>query len=492
MEGQACPLLGSLSEQGVYLNYPNFENRCYATGRSESVPLAQQQFFCLGGQFGTCPRHVAATRGRSAAPQAHTAPPLSPAWDESAAETLLDEGAPEAPGRRNGWLPYLLGAGGVFLALVLCLVAVGGFLAWRSWSTRLRTDQPTPVVAGPVTIRPATFTPTPAAPTVDPNVAAAFATVTAVARLTAEAGTLEPPPFSLTPRPTPTRRPTPLDGTVFPDALATETPTATPLPDLGATATPTGILPPTATVAPTEPLAPIINFSAAPRTILLGQCATLRWNTAGIEAVYLDVDGTETGVTGVGSRQVCPLKDTDYYLRVVLRDLTDQIWVANVQVRGTPTPSVTPTNTATPFYTATPTPTNLPTATPTVTPQYGVHINGDSGQVTLTADGIEHQVAALTVQNTGNTSDQIAISLSGSLPAGWRLLLCLNGSEGDRCFTDNTTEVTMPAAGVQTAQVRMVAPSGTASGTSTVVTLEAVSRHDAATRTSVQLTVVVS
>ena len=64
MDGQACPLLGSLSEQGVYLNYPNFENRCYATGRSESVPLAQQQFFCLGGQFATCPRHVAATQGR--------------------------------------------------------------------------------------------------------------------------------------------------------------------------------------------------------------------------------------------------------------------------------------------------------------------------------------------------------------------------------------------------------------------------------------------
>ena len=206
----------------------------------------------------------------------------------------------------------------------------------------------------------------------------------------------------------------------------------------------------------------------------------------------MEVDGTEMGVTGVGSRQVCPLQDTDYYLRVVLHDLTDQVWVANVQVRGTPTPSVTPTATATPFYTATPTPTNLPTATPTVTPQYGVRINGSSGQVTLVADGIEHQVAAFGVENTGNTADQIAISLGGSLPAGWRLLLCLNGAEGDRCFTDNATEVTMSAGGTQTAQVRMVAPGGTASGTSTVVTLEAVSRHDSATRTSVQLTVVVS
>lgn len=39
--------------------------------------------------------------------------------------------------------------------------------------------------------------------------------------------------------------------------------------------------------------------------------------------------------------------------------------------------------------------------------------------------------------------------------------------------------------------VRMQAPGGTASGASTVVTLEAVSRHNGAVRASVQLTVVV-
>lgn len=486
MDGQACPLLGSLSEQGVFLNYPNFENRCYATGRSESAPLAQQQFFCLGGQFATCPRHVAATHGRPAAAQPYAA--------ATAAAAPVTESEPliAASDSRSGWMPYLLGAGGAFLALVACLVIVGGFLAWRSWSNRLQTGQPTPVVAAPVTIRPATFTPTPAPPTVDPDVAAAFATVTAVARLTAEAGTLQPPPFGLTPRPTPTRRPTPLDGTVLPGVLETETPTPTPLPDLGATATPTGLIPPTPTLAPTEPLVPIINFSAAPRTILLGQCSTLRWNTAGIEAVYLDVDGVEMGVTGVGSRQVCPVQDTDYYLRVVLRDLTDQIWVASVQVRGTPTPSVTPTATATPYYTPTPTPTNLPTATPTMTPQYGLRINGGNSQVSLTADGVEHQVASLSIENTGNTTDQVTVNLNASLPADWRLLLCLSGSEGDRCFTDNVTEITLATGASQTVLVRMAAPGGTASGLSVTVTLEAASRNNGAVRASAQLTVVVS
>ena len=486
MDGQACPLLGSLSEQGVFLNYPNFENRCYATGRSESAPLAQQQFFCLGGQFATCPRHVAATHGRPAAAQPYAA--------ATAAAAPVTESEPliAASDSRSGWMPYLLGAGGAFLALVACLAIVGGFLAWRSWSNRLQTGQPTPVVAAPVTIRPATFTPTPAPPTVDPDVAAAFATVTAVARLTAEAGTLQPPPFGLTPRPTPTRRPTPLDGTVLPGVLETETPTPTPLPDLGATATPTGLIPPTPTLAPTEPLVPIINFSAAPRTILLGQCSTLRWNTAGIEAVYLDVDGVEMGVTGVGSRQVCPVQDTDYYLRVVLRDLTDQIWVASVQVRGTPTPSVTPTATATPYYTPTPTPTNLPTATPTMTPQYGLRINGGNSQVSLTADGVEHQVASLGIENTGNTTDQVTVNLNASLPADWRLLLCLSGSEGDRCFTDNVTEITLATGASQTVLVRMAAPGGTASGLSVTVTLEAASRNNGAVRASAQLTVVVS
>lgn len=486
MDGQACPLLGSLSEQGVFLNYPNFENRCYATGRSESAPLAQQQFFCLGGQFATCPRHVAATHGRPAAAQPYAAATAA------AAPVTESEPLTAASDSRGGWMPYLLGAGGAFLALVACLVIVGGFLAWRSWSNRLQTGQPTPVVAAPVTIRPATFTPTPAPPTVDPDVAAAFATVTAVARLTAEAGTLQPPPFGLTPRPTPTRRPTPLDGTVLPGVLETETPTPTPLPDLGATATPTGLIPPTPTLAPTEPLVPIINFSAAPRTILLGQCSTLRWNTAGIEAVYLDVDGVEMGVTGVGSRQVCPVQDTDYYLRVVLRDLTDQIWVASVQVRGTPTPSVTPTATATPYYTPTPTPTNLPTATPTMTPQYGLRINGGNSQVSLTADGVEHQVASLSIENTGNTTDQVTVNLNASLPADWRLLLCLSGSEGDRCFTDNVTEITLATGASQTVLVRMAAPGGTASGLSVTVTLEAASRNNGAVRASAQLTVVVS
>ncbi len=483
MNGQACPLLGSLSEQGVHLNYPNFENRCYATGQSEGVPLAQQQFFCLGGQFGTCPRYALATQGGTISPRPAVVPTVAPpAWVEEA--DTWESTITEEPAARSGWMPFVLGAGGVVAVVVLCLALLGSVVVLRLWSNRTQTAAPTPVVAVPAVLVP-TATPTPLPPTVqptntlDPQVAAAVATVTAIAQM----GGAQPQfPFSLTPRPTPTRRPFPEDGTEIPPL---DTPTPTGQPNSFLTPTPDGTFQPTWTPTVTQPAVPVISFTAAPQTILIGSCATLRWSAIGVEAVYLTVDGVETGVTGTGSQQVCPLVTTDYILRVVLRDLSVQEWVATVQVRGTPTPTPTPTYTWTPNWTATPTPTTEPTATPTPPPQYGVRINGENRSVQVAADGVEHEITSYGVQNTGNTVDTLRLVLSGDVPGGGRLLLCVDNI----CYTDNQAEISFGVGAVKNAQVRVAVPAGTPAGTSSTLELQVSSRSDPSLVASVQIVV---
>jgi polar amino acid transport system substrate-binding protein len=59
-----------------------------------------------------------------------------------------------------------------------------------------------------------------------------------------------------------------------------------------------------------------IDFWADQREINRGSCTTLRWETAGVQAVYLDNDG----VVGVGTRQVCPDNSKTYKLKVVRMD----------------------------------------------------------------------------------------------------------------------------------------------------------------------------
>lgn len=485
MNGQACPLLGSLSEQGVHLNYPSFENRCYATGQSEAVPLAQQQFFCLGGQYGSCPRYVLATEGAPVV--VHPAPTYAastPTWVE--ADDTWESASIDEPEARSRWLPFIMGAGGVVAITVLCLALLGSVVVLRLWSDRTRNTEPTPVVAAPAIIVP-TATPTPAPPTPEPTntldtqVAAAVATVTAIA----QAGGVQPPyPFSLTPRPTPTRRPFPDDGTVIPPL---DTPTPTGQPGFYATPTPDGTFQATWTPTATQPAVPIISFTAAPQTILIGSCATLRWSAVGVEAIYLTVDGIETGVTGSGSQQVCPTVTTDYILRVVLRDLSVQEWVATVQVRGTPTPTVTPTFTPTPYWTPTFTPTSVPTATPTPPPQYGVHINGENRSLQVAADGNQHEITAYGVQNAGNTVDTLRLTLSGSVPGGGSLLLCVDNV----CYTDNVAEISFGAGMVKNAQIRVAVPGGTAAGTSGALQLQVLSTSDPGQASSVQIVVTV-
>lgn len=133
--------------------------------------------------------------------------------------------------------------------------------------------------------------------------------------------------FTPTPSPVPTRRP------------ATRAP-----------AVPTAVL--TATPLPTAS----ISVSADNPVINYGGCTFIRWQTEFIDSIYFN----EEGVVGVGERQVCPMADTTYVIRVRLRDGTDALYPIAIRVQQA-APSATYTHTWTPVPpTATNTPPTLP------------------------------------------------------------------------------------------------------------------------------------
>lgn len=77
-----------------------------------------------------------------------------------------------------------------------------------------------------------------------------------------------------------------------------------------------------------------MNFWADQLQLSPGQCTTLRWDVEGVSAVYLNVGNGEEGVTGHGTRQVCPSATTSYLLRVVHRDGRQELRSVSVTVGG--------------------------------------------------------------------------------------------------------------------------------------------------------------
>jgi ABC-type amino acid transport substrate-binding protein/heat shock protein HslJ len=103
---------------------------------------------------------------------------------------------------------------------------------------------------------------------------------------------------------------------------------------------------PTATPPPTQTPSPSIQFSASPTSIQEGECSTLTWNTANVQAVYLYPQGEDWrnfGVPGTGQRTVCPNETTTYELRVVNTNGSVEVRTVSVfvtQVPGNP-PQIT-------------------------------------------------------------------------------------------------------------------------------------------------------
>jgi hypothetical protein len=81
--------------------------------------------------------------------------------------------------------------------------------------------------------------------------------------------------------------------------------------------------------SPYQPRIPAIEFSVDQDVIAPGDCTTLRWDVENVNGVYLDGQG----VTGHGTRDVCPMQTTDYVLQV-LTDSGDVYRTVTVYVNG--------------------------------------------------------------------------------------------------------------------------------------------------------------
>jgi hypothetical protein len=63
-----------------------------------------------------------------------------------------------------------------------------------------------------------------------------------------------------------------------------------------------------------------LHFWADQYTISPGNCTNLYWSVEGVQAVYVGETGSEQGVPGVGSRQVCPVGRVSYTIQATTTD----------------------------------------------------------------------------------------------------------------------------------------------------------------------------
>ena len=136
-------------------------------------------------------------------------------------------------------------------------------------------------------------------------------------------------------------------------------PTATPVPPTATPIPPTPV-PPTP-VPPTATPEPKVRFAANDPVVTRGGCTTLYWDVKYVQAAYID----EVGISGVGSREICPQQTQNYVLRAVTEgggDITRGVIVEVVEPAASLT-TATLIPTAIPVVNTVP-PTPAPTAAP--------------------------------------------------------------------------------------------------------------------------------
>lgn len=472
MENDVCPLLGLVEEQGAYLTYPSYENRCYSSRAPQPIPLNEQTFFCLGGHQQRCPRFQSRQALMEAQDQQSAADELPSgvaamgeadddaydwvgasddepvataedaiAWPPSADDTGWGEPAydlalpptpplppvPATPAdgraRRPVW-PLLLAAGTLVAVLMLCGLLSAGWLGWQALSTQLAL-QPTgtPLVETDGTMIPGSggvviVVATPTLSTLEAAATAEMAaTATALALFTAtptptESFAFATPtvetPFFDQPTSTPTWTPFVVFETPTPRDTPTLFPTNTPFTN-PATATPTWTVVPAATATPTGE-AFSASFIANPLSIQYGQTSTLTWDVRGIKDMFINGQAI-SGPTG--SMVVRPLTTTTYVLRMIMRDNTVREESQTVTV-ALPTPSATPTLTPT------------PTSTPFINVVFAqdLSITSISGQDASCRTGSGCTLFQVQIRNVGNRPAEYQLTKTEVIPIGWGVFFC--------------------------------------------------------------------
>lgn len=161
------------------------------------------------------------------------------------------------------------------------------------------------------------------------------------------------------------------------------------------TSTPT----PTATWPP-----PVVLFGAKDKALMANECTEIFWTVENVRAVYVE----NIPMNGSGDREECIRdKGETFVLTVVLPDGGTEIYTTTVELLlPTATPTPTPTFTPVPIPTATWTPIP-PSPTPTPAFVYGVSLSA-AGQNMTCNTGAACELG-ITVQNIGNTTDNIAV-----------------------------------------------------------------------------------
>lgn len=438
-----CPYLGTEAEAraaGPAVDYPSFENRCWAGERPMPLLLTDQATLCLCSGFRQCPRFIAARAARHPSHPAAGIPfetqaplsnedPISHALHELESEIKASSAARARSRQRWGWI----GAGLIFMSSLLCGGVFAGYIGWQLVNRDLLVAEPGSVATlnqGQPAVQPQLYlivtatseSPAPGQAQAPPAQPQAFPQA------------VTPTPILVNPNPAPESQGglLPLPGVeaaqaaspaaAAPPNIQLEIPTRRPTPVLDiptSTPVPTETAGPTATPTPIPIFGPpIVLFSARDTALKKGDCTLVTWNVENVRAVYYE----NIGVDGQGEREEC-MGDRveDYVLTVMLADGSMRNFTTTVDyIPPTSTPEPQPT--ATEYVAPTPTWTPpLPTATPTPAVRYGVRLELTGSDERSCSRGAECEIE-LRLTNTGDALDDITLYFTEA--ASWPRTLC--------------------------------------------------------------------